>query len=310
VLPAVALLAVGAAVLAIGAEWGVRGAARFSIAAGIPPFALGALLFGIDLEGTAAAVIAAGRDQPALAAGEAFGTILFLFSAAFGAALLVTRRSVPAPTTAMIVAPATAAAACAIAVSDRLVTRIEGVLLILVYVGYVAGVVAEGRAVRRRTEALQREAAGVSGGRARAAAVTVIGLGAVFAGAWLLVEGGVRVLELTGLAAGFVGAAVIGVLASLDEVLLEILPVRRGTPELATGNLFGTAAAFASFVPGLAAVVRPLEIDGAAAAAFLGAVTLYAMVSAVFLWRERAGRILGVVVLGGYAAWLATASSI
>lgn len=307
---ALVLLALGAIVLTVGAGLAVRGAARFAVVTGIPPFVLGALLFGIDLEGTAAAVTASARAQPSIAAGEAFGTILFLFSAAFGAALLVARRPVPAPSTAMILTPATALVACAIALYDGVLSRLEGGLLIVVYAGYVAGVVAEGRAVRRRADALAGQARAVHGGRARAAVVTVAGLLAVLGGAWLLVEGGVRLLVPTGLAAGFVGAAVIAVLASLDEVLLEILPIRRGTPELATGNLFGTVAAFGSFVPGLAAVVSPIRVDAAAAVAFLAAVALYAIVSSVFLWRARAGRALGVVVLTAYVAWLAFAAGL
>src|SRR5437868_2724993 len=134
---ALLLLAVGTVLVAFGAESAVRGAATFALSTGIPAFALGALLFGVDFEVTAGAMVA------------------------------------------------------------------------------------------------------------------VAGLGALFGGAWLLVAGGIRVLTRTGLAAGFVGAAIVATLASLDEILLEVLPIRRGHAELATGNLFGTMAAFTSLVPGL-----------------------------------------------------------
>jgi len=296
--------------MAAGAESAVRGTARFAVAAGIPAFVLGALLFGIDFEGLGAAMVAAGRGQTAIAAGEAYGTIIFLLTAAFGAALLIARRPVESPSVTMVVAPSAAVLAGALAVADRTVTRPEGALLILVYAGYVTAVVAEGRAVQRRAEALEHEAGEVGGGRARAAAIAVAGLGGLLLGAWLLVSGGVRILARTGLTAGFVGAAVIGTLASLDEVLLEILPIRRGRPELATGNLFGTVAAFTSVVPGLAALVRPLVLDGTAAIAFLGAAALYALVAGWFLLRERAWRVLGVIVMAAYAAWLLYAASL
>jgi cation:H+ antiporter len=124
----------------------------------------------------------------------------------------------------------------------------------------------------------------------------------------LLVAGGGRLVDLTALSAGFVGAAVVGILVSLDEVLLEVIPIRRGDPALATGNLFGTLAAFTTGVPGLAALVRPLILDGAAAAAYLAAALLYFVVGTWFLVRGRAGRLLGATVLLLYAAWLALAS--
>src|ERR687888_344630 len=53
---AILLLAAGTVLVALGAESAVRGAARFALATGIPAFAIGALLFGIDFEGTAGAL--------------------------------------------------------------------------------------------------------------------------------------------------------------------------------------------------------------------------------------------------------------
>ena len=106
------------------------------------------------------------------------------------------------------------------------------------------------------------------------------------------------------------GAAIVGTLAGLDEVFLEVLPVMRGAPELATGNLFGTVAAFSSGVLGLAALVRPLAVDGSAAIAFLAGAALYVAVASVFLVRGRLSRPLGLLLLAAYVAWLGYASTL
>jgi cation:H+ antiporter len=307
---AVGLLALGALVLYAGAEAAVRGAAGLARAIGVPAFVLGALLFGIDIEGLGTAVAASARGDTALAAGEIFGTVLFLFSAAFGAALLVSREPVPSPGRWMVVAPAPGLIAASMVVSDRYVDRLEAGLLLLLYVAYVALVVQEGRLARARAEKLEREAGEV---RARRGVLTVMSVGGlliVAAGAAILVAGAERLVTEARLSSGFVGAAVLGILVSLDEVLLEVLPIRRGTPELATGNLFGTLAAFSSGVLGIAALVRPLEVDSATHLAVIGVAFLYAMVGTVFLARGRAGRALGVVVLAFYAVWLLYASGV
>src|SRR6266567_1672705 len=112
--PAVVLLLGGAAVLAVGAEAAIRGAGRRALS----PFVLGALLFGVDVESLGAALIAAGKGQTSIAAGEAFGTIVFLFSAAFGAALLVSPRPIESPGTLMVLLPAGTLAMGAIALAD------------------------------------------------------------------------------------------------------------------------------------------------------------------------------------------------
>jgi cation:H+ antiporter len=307
---ALLLLAAGTVLVAAGAEAAVRGAARFALATGVPAFVLGALLFGIDFEGTAGSLVAAGRGQTALAAGEAYGTVIFLFSAAFGVALLVSRKPVASPSPLMVIAPALTLVASALVLEDRFVSRPEGAFLILVYAGYVTIVIADQSAVQNRATRLEEEASEVRGGARRAAIVAVVGLAALFGGAWLLVAGGIRILARTGLEAGFVGAAIVATLASLDEVLLEVLPIRRGRPDLATGNLLGTLAAFTSFVPGLAALVRPLQVDGAGAVAFIAAAALYTLVAMSLLVRQRAWRILGLVTVAAYAAWLVYAASL
>jgi cation:H+ antiporter len=307
---AVGLLAGGAVVLYVGAEWAIRAAAGLARSLHVQAFVLGALLFGVDLEGLGTAVAAAARGQTSLASGEIFGTILFLFSAAFGAALIVARRPVPAPDRVMVLTPGLHLVAGAFAISDRYVARLEGVLLVTLYAAYVGLVVRYRRLPAEAAEEAEREAEEAPRSRGRLTLMALGGLALVGVGAAIVVAGGTRLVVEAGLGAGFVGAAVLGVLVSLDEVLLEILPIRRGNPDLATGNLFGTLAAFTTGVLGLAALVRPLEVDGAGATAFLAAAFLYAVVATTFLVRGRAGRGLGIFVLACYAAWLVSASTI
>lgn len=305
---AIGLLAIGAGLLFVGAEAAIRGAGSFARSAGIPLFALGALLFGIDVEGLGAAVVASARNQPSIAAGEVFGTVIFLFSAAFGAALLLAREPVASPPAEMVLAPGGALIMAALVSFDASIGRLEGLMLLVVYGAYVVYVVQEGRLARARAEEIEHEAAEGPKGRLPATVTAVVGLAVVYLGATFLVEGAVRILSRTGLSAGFVGAAIVATLASLDEVLLEVLPIRRGHQDLATGNLFGTLAAFCTGVIGIAALVRPLPLDGAARAALVFAAVLYTVVATTFLARGKAGRVLGAVVLTSYAGWLVLAS--
>jgi cation:H+ antiporter len=307
-LAAVGLLVLGGVLLYIGAEGATRGASSLARALGVPAFVLGALLFGIDLEGLGTAVGASASGEPQLAAGSIFGTVLFLYSAAFGAALLLAKRPLPSPTTSMVLTPAIALFAAALAIADRYVDRLEGALLVGLYAGYVALVVREGRLVRARSEELEREASERS--RLIVVAITIGGLALLSAGAALAVAGATRFVAEAELSRGFVGAAILGIVVSLDEVLLEVLPARRGDPELATGNLMGTLAAFCSGVLGIAAIVRPLDVDSAGSLAFLGSAFLYALVASVFLARGRAGWGVGLLVIAFYAGWLLTVAEV
>ncbi|MBI4260734.1 MAG: hypothetical protein HY658_09230 [Actinobacteria bacterium] len=303
VLAAVLLLA-GAVLLSAGAEVAVRSAGRVALSLGISAFVIGAVLFGIDLEGLGTTVLAASRGATALAAGEAFGTVLFVTSFAFGIALLVAGEPVPSPSAAMVVAPSLPLAGAGMALYDGSVARLEGGILLAMYAAYVTVVIGESRALRARAGQVEREAAEVGGSRRRVAWLLAGGMAGLAGGAWLLVEGGVRLLERTGLRAGFVGAGILAVLSGLDEVLLEVLPVRRGRPELATGNLMGTVAAFPSAVLGIAALVTPIASDSAANSSFVAGTALYALIASAFLLRGKAGTLLGVVLVLAYPSWL------
>jgi cation:H+ antiporter len=306
---ALGLLAAGALVLYVGAEAAVRGAAGLARALGIRAFVLGALLFGMDIEGLGTAVAASARGQPSLAVGTIVGTILFLYGAAFGAALLVARKPVPSPEPILVLTPALHLVAGGFALADRYVARLDGALLVVMYLAYVLLLLRLGRTPAAVAE-IEREAEAAPRSRLVTGTLTVGGLAMLAAGAAVVVGGATRFASETGLAAGFVGAAVLGVLVSLDEVLLEVLPVRRGTPELATGNLFGTLPAFAAGAMGVAALVRPLEVDSAASTGYLAVAFLYAVVATVFLARGRAGRVLGAFVLLCYAGWLMVAATL
>jgi cation:H+ antiporter len=310
VILATVLLLGGAVLVAAGADGAVRSAGRLAASLGLPLFVLGAVLFGIDLEGLGAALVASGRGETGLATGTALGTVLFVGGFAFGAALLVAPEPVPSPGTLMAIAPALPLAGAGMALYDGAVGRLEGGLLVAIYAGYVAVVVSEGRAIRAASAARVHAGTGEDPPRMRAFGATVGSLALLWAGAWLLVQGGVRVLEGSGLRSGFVGAAIVATLAGLDEILLEVVPVRRGRPHLATGNLFGTVAAFPSAVLGLAALVRPLASDGPAALALVAGTGLYAVTATVFLLRGRAGRILGSLLVAAYVAWLALTWSV
>jgi cation:H+ antiporter len=305
---AIVLLLAGTAVLAVGAESAIRGAVRFAKARGVSPFVIGAVMFGIDVESLGAALIAAGRGQTAIAAGEAFGTIVFLLSVAFGAALLLSPEPIESPRAQMVLLPAVGLIAGGLTLADGEVDRLEGLALVVAFAVYIWMVIMDDRTARLRGEEVEREAE--EGPRIPSWMLLGGGLVMVYVGATVMVEGGVRLLDRTSLAAGFVGAAIIGSLASVDEVVLEVLPVRRGYPELATGNLFGTITAFSTGVLGLAALVRPLQIDGAAGSAFVAASVLYGIIATAFLARGRAGKVVGLMVLAAYGGWLALGSRV
>src|SRR5207342_1397995 len=84
----------------------------------------------------------------------------------------------------------------------------------------------------------------------------------------------------------------------------EVLPSAGAARDRLTGFVLATALAFSAGVPGLAAIIRPLQIDSGANLAYLAASALVTVLAAVLLARQRAGRLLGAFMLLGYAGWI------
>ena len=309
-LTAVLFLLSGAIVLAIGGGAAVRGLTRFGRARGVPAIVLGVVLFGIHLEPLGATLVASGKDQPSIAAGTAIGTMAFLLGIGFAIALLASERPVEAPTAAVTLMPMAGLLLAALAVRDLQITRGEGLVMVVAYAAYLLVSFRDQDDPCMR--ALAAEVERGTGERRRLPIpdwlLALCGLALIWVGATLLVDGGVRILAHSGLAAGFVGAAIIGSLAAAGPLTIEVLPVRRGESDLATGNLMGTVAAFSTGVLGLVALIRPLPLDSSVAVALIAVAVLYTVVATVFLARGRAGKVAGATLLVLFAVWLYVAS--
>jgi Ca2+/Na+ antiporter len=145
-----------------------------------------------------------------------------------------------------------------------------------------------------------------AGALARAAAGVAIVVGAAFA----LVEGTIRVGSHAQLAPGFAGAAIAGSLTALPFALLVVFPRRPATGGDPGEGAMTVVAGLVTFVPGVAALVRPFELDGPSAVCLLAVAAMYAVAATWMLVRGRSDRAMGAVLLLGYAACLVVAGSL
>ena len=305
---AVGLLLAAAALLAGGAELFAEHAASAGRRLGVSGLAVGLLLAGAEPEELVTAVLAALRGQPGIAAGDALGanvTLLTLVtgSLALAAPLELGRRGVRYTGAAL----AASAAAWAV-VADRVVTRLEGGVLALLYVVLVAGIwwiEREVPAFGELAEASEQEHDGhgaTSAGRGLLLALT--GVAAMGAGGWLAVSGAERVVALAGVGGSVVGLTIVALATTAEFVALIPAALRRGVPELAAAGIIGSVLYNATATLGVAALAHPLAAGGELAPA-AGAATALALLLGVAAWvRPRIGRVTGVLLLAGYAGYV------
>lgn len=308
----------GAVLLYLGAEWFVAGASRLALALRIPQLLVGltVVAYGTSAPEVIVGVQAAAAGHGDVALGNVIGSNIANLGLILGTAVLIRpvgmdgslrRRELP------ILLASTAA--IPLLLLDGVISRVEGVLLILAALGYTAWMVASARRSARARLAGERvlvagaaaDAAGGPrpGGVVRSLVTAAIGLALLLLGGRLFVEGAVAVARLLGLGDRLVGLTIVALGTSLPELVTSAIAAQRGRPDIAVGNVVGSnifngllclgAAALAGFV---GAPLRAVRLD----LIMLMAMTLGA---AFLLARPRVvSRAQGGVLLAGFALFL------
>lgn len=300
-----ALLAASSALLVAGAELFAEHAAGAARRLGVSTLAVGLLLAGAEPEELVTALFAAVRGRPGIAAGDAVGANVTMLTLVVGLAALARPVPVSGEVRVYGAGAALAGALAALALRDGAVTRAEGAALAAVYVALVAAVWWRERRPPEIGEAA--EAIEADGTRdepaARALVLVAVGIGLMTVGGRLAVAGAERIVDAFGVADSAVGLTFVALATTAELLALVWSAARRELSELAVAGILGSAAYNATVTLGAAALVRPLATGGTGGAA-LAAAVLPVGVGLLGGRRGRVGRLGGVVLLAGYAAYL------
>lgn len=312
------LLLAGAAVLLVGgAELFVENAAGAARRLGVTIVAVGILLAGAEPEELLTAVLAAVRDRPGLAAGDAVGANVTMLTACLGLAALVRPLHLAHRVRTYAVLSAVAGALAVLALLSGAVGRVEGALLLAAYVALVGlvwwrekepptlGELAEVDD-DDRDDGDDHGAADADEDRRPAVALglALLGVALMLAGGDLAVRGAVRVVESLGRTDSAVGLTVLALATTAELFALVLTAVRHDVPEIAVAGVVGSAAYNATATLGAAALARPLQIDGDG---LLVSAVLAASLPLLVLGLApggRLGRPAGALLCAGYATYV------
>jgi cation:H+ antiporter len=286
------VLVVGAADVLVDGLLGIGGKL------GIAPFVLAVALSGFETENLAAGIAANARGLPGAAAGTFLGGIAFLALgvAGLGGVIAPLRIQLPwrfAAWTAVAPLPLLAFGV------DGHLSRVEGGLLVLWFVIALVGAARSGRGLLGATDGEHRT---------RPFARLLVGLGALTGGGWLLGEGLRTVVRHLGVSQTLLGNTALAATVEAEELARVVVPMRRGRPDLALGNIAGTIIHFASLNAGVIALVKPLTLDHDTTTFYLPAAAASpTILAAILLTRRQLGRGEGTGLIALYAAYVAAA---
>lgn len=307
----VALLA-GVAAIVWGAESFAEHLSAASVRLGVSAFALALLLAGAEPEELATAVVAAVRKAPAIALGDVVGANVAACLVALGVGALVAPLPFGRRVRRYALLGIPAGVAAVVFLWDGRVARVEGAVLVALYLAYVGAVWLFERAPPVLGEAEDLVAAreeqdrGVRARVGRELVLVVAGVVAMAAGATLLVEAVRRIASVESTQTQL-SLTLVGFVTAFELVVLAWSAARRGATEAVVAAVVGSVAYNATMTLGAAAVVHPLRVVDASplhvpAVLMLGA---WALVTIVGSLRGRLGRRDGIAFVALYAAFLA-----
>ncbi|GAB4323545.1 MAG: calcium/sodium antiporter [Dehalococcoidia bacterium] len=264
------LFVAGIALLVVGAEALVRGAARIAVTAGISPLVVGltVVAFGTSSPELAVTISSSTGGDPDIAIGNIVGsnilnTLLILGASAVITPLVVSQRLVRREVPLMI---AVSVVVFPFALDGR-VDRLEGLVLAGGVVVYTAWAIWNSR---REHQLIQAEYAAEFSARERTLAgialdvvLVVGGLGLLVLGSNWFVDGAVDIADALGVSQLVIGLTIVALGTSMPEVATSIMASLRGERDIAVGNVVGSNLFNILAVLGITSVVA----DGGVAVA-------------------------------------------
>ncbi len=306
------LTVAGLVILVLAGEATVRGAVGLARLLGVSPAMIGltVVAFGTSAPELVVSLQASIGGAPDIAVGNVVGSnianiLLILGAGALIAPLICDPGMVRRDGMAMIVA---LLLLCSLGLSGVIVAW-QGVLMVLVLIGYVVGSYIldrrNGTAVADLHAREAEETTGVPRKPALVLLYVAIGLAGLVIGAHLLVEGAVGVARAAGVSESVIGLSLVAVGTSLPELAATMAAAWRRHTDVAIANVLGSNLFNVLLILGAASMVAPLPI-----APDIVRVDLWVMLGSgivlipIMITGRHISRLEGVVLLLLYAAYI------
>ncbi len=181
--------------------------------------------------------------------------------------------------------------------NNLIVTRIEGIIIFLLFAAYIVFTVV--RALRYRKNAVNTDEIRTLS-LPKTIIFTILGAAAIVCGGQMTVESAKSIASSLGVSEHLIGLTVVALGTSLPELVTSIVASRKGESDMALGNVIGSNIFNILFIIGSTALITPVKFDSG----FTYDVIIAAL-SGALLWilaakNKKLGRICGIIMLSAY----------
>ncbi len=297
------MVAGGLALLFAGGEALVRGAVGLSRRLRVSELVIGLTIvgFGTSMPELLVSTDAAVSGKPDIALGNAVGSNTANILLIVGLSSLISPiagwdRSIWRDALTM-----TGAAVVMIALSlIGTITAFAGMIMLVLLAGYLVLAFRQ-----QQVGALETHDAGEVRSWPVLLVGVAFGLGALFAGAHLLVEGATAIANDLGVSQAVIGLTIVAVGTSLPELATSLVAAFRRNSAVAIGNIVGSNIFNILGILGIASLLAPIPISTAIGSFDIPVMAAATLVLVALLWfARRVSRWMGAAMLAGYSLYV------
>ncbi len=297
-LPLLELLA-GLALLSFSSSQALERSLRIAKALSLPTFFAGLAIasVGTNLPEIFNSLLAHAMGHGDLNVGDSLGSPLAQSTLVVAIALLSATRLVfsSRELKALALALVIAFSAAILAIEDGFLSRVDGFLLVLVWVSLLALL---------KPSLPEGEVDRVGKATLWDVFLLLLSFAGAGLGAYLTVKGAVALSTSLGMEELVFAFFALGIATSLPELALEIKAMRRGLASFALGDAFGSSMVDATLSLGVGPLLRPLAVSPALPLAFYTLFASLAVLGAVLLLRRRAWVVAALLYVLGVILFL------
>ena len=260
---------VGLALLTVGADRFVEGAANAANNFGIPPLLVGLIIVGFATSTPEILVagVASINGNPSLAVGNAIGSNIANIGLVIGVTALVMPFTVRSQV--LLLHEFSIMFACILLALvlcwDGYLSFADGIILFVGLVGLLGATTWLGTNDKSSDSLGKEMEVHLANGMSSARALTwlIVGLGMLLLGSYMLVDGAVAVATHFGVSDLIIGLTIVAIGTSLPELAASVASALKGEPDIALGNVIGSNMFNILGVVSIPALLHPSPLEPA-----------------------------------------------
>ena len=296
------LLIVGFACLVKGADWFVDGSCSIARILKVPSVIIGLTIvaMGTSAPETSVSISAALVGNNDIAISNVIGSNIFnalgvvglcALLAPFMTDLGILKRDLPINFVVSVI--------LTIMIANGVLSRLEGAILLILFVAYIAWMVRE--ALRNRTDGEDIKVMSPL----KSVIFVLLGLAVVILGGNLVVTHASNIAVSLGLSQNFIGLTIVAIGTSLPELVTSVVAVFKKLPGLALGNAIGSNIFNILFILGASSLLSPLHV---LSESFIDGIVMIGVAVIMYLFarsKKSFSRLEGIICVLCYVAYTA-----